>query len=102
MSDKEFMINLFRLNEEKELPGNETKALIRRQFKKAGLETKCEELLNNPKDFYQLWHILYSLENEIYIKSALHRQFNITEDQAEIISKAPPSSNNTAHFLIRR
>jgi len=90
LSDKEFMINLFRLNEEKELPGNETKALIRRQFKKAGLETKCEELLNNPKDFYQLWHILYSLENEIDIKSALHRQFKITEDQAEIISKAPP------------
>lgn len=90
LNDKEYMVNLFRQNEEKELPGNETKATIKKQFKRAGYETIGETLLGNPENLHQLWHILYSLEDDKHIQSALQRQFNIPAEIAEIISKAPP------------
>jgi CRISPR-associated endonuclease Csn1 len=90
LSEQEFLINLFRQNEEKELPGNQTKAIIRKQLKKAGYEVQGEEILSSNASLYQLWHILYSLEEEKHIQTALQRQFNIPEKIAEIISKAAP------------
>lgn len=90
LNELEYLINLFRQNEEKELPGNETKAIIRSQFKKGGYEELVEELLNEPNKFSLLWHILYSLEEEKDIQSALVRQFSLSKELAEIVSKAPP------------
>jgi Uncharacterized protein conserved in bacteria len=90
LGEKEFMINLFRNNEEKELPGNQTKHVIRKFFKKAGYESEGEKILNNPEKLYKLWHILYSLEEESHIQSALQKQFGISTTESEIISKIPP------------
>lgn len=90
LNDTDYIINLYRQNEEKELPGNQTKTYLRKQFKKAGYELQGEAIINSPEKLYQLWHILYSLEEEKHILSALERQFKIPNTIAEIISKAPP------------
>lgn len=89
LDDKTFMISLFRQSEEKGLPGNETKAVIRRQFKRAGYEQLGAALLSDHDAFYKLWHILYSLEDRVHIVNALRRQFNMPEDVAAIMSKIP-------------
>jgi CRISPR-associated endonuclease Csn1 len=89
LDEKEFLINLFRLNEEKELPGNETKSLIRKLFKKASYENEGELLLSDQNKFYLLWHILYSLDEEKHIAKALKNKFGLTDDVASVISKAP-------------
>lgn len=90
LNDDAYLVNLYRMNEEKELPGNETKTLIRRQFKRAGIEETGEALLQDAEKFYKLWHILYSLDEEAAIQSALQRQFALSPEQAAIIAKAPP------------
>jgi CRISPR-associated endonuclease Csn1 len=89
LDDKDFLINLFRLNEEKELPGNETKSAIRRQFKKAGYEKAGELLLGDSNKFFLLWHIFYSLDEEKHIANALKKQFAIPDDIASLIAKIP-------------
>lgn len=89
LNDQDYLINLYRQNEEKELPGNQTKALLRKQFKKADYEMQGDAIINSSEKLYKLWHILYSLEEEKHIASALERQFNIPNTIAEIISKAP-------------
>lgn len=90
LNEQAFMINLFRQNEEKELPGNETKAIIRKQLKRARYEENGSILLNTPQEFYQLWHILYSLEDNVHISAALQRLFKIPAEAADIISQTPP------------
>ncbi|MHA4811167.1 type II CRISPR RNA-guided endonuclease Cas9 [Flavitalea flava] len=89
LSESEYSVNLYRQNEGKLLPGNETKALIRKALKKADYQTEGEKLLNQPDKLYLFWHILYSLEESGNIKSGLQRQLQIPEEKAEIISKAP-------------
>jgi len=98
LSEQQFSINLFRQNEEKELPGNETKALVKKQFKKAGYESEGAAILNKPERLYQLWHILYSLEDNASVYSALQRQFNIPAGAAEIIAQAPAFKQSYCSF----
>jgi len=89
LDEKDFLVNLFRLNEQKEIPGNETKTAIRRQFKKAGYEAEGNLLISNPQKYYLLWHIFYSLDEDKHISKALCRQFAIPPAVAEIVSKIP-------------
>lgn len=66
----DYFINLF-ANKEK-LKGNETKAVFRKIFKKHGF-TEGEQLIDDAHLFHKLWHILYSLNEEREIKSALQK-----------------------------
>lgn len=89
-SEKEFE---YRLNypEEKDFPGNETKTLFRRIFKKFNYELEGEKYLNNPNLLNHLWHIVYSLPEEFEIKNALNnnKYFNLPEEIINHISKLP-------------
>ena len=85
-----YLVNLFRLSEDKELPGNETKIILRRILNRAGIEeATTNEWLQNRDTHNKLWHILYSLEDEKYVANALTRQFGLDTEKATIISKAP-------------
>ncbi|HYC39051.1 MAG TPA: HNH endonuclease domain-containing protein [Chitinophagaceae bacterium] len=89
LSDSNYLINLFRMKEDKELPGNETKSLIRKQFRKAGLIEKCEDLLADWNKYSLLWHIFYSLDEPSYIESALKKHFKIPDEAARNIAQIP-------------
>jgi CRISPR-associated endonuclease Csn1 len=69
LNPKEYFINLF-ANRDK-LKGNETKSVLRKVFKKHDLDG--ERLLNDSFIFQKLWHILYSLNEEKEIQSALKK-----------------------------
>lgn len=98
LNDKEFLINFYRQNEDKELPGNETKAIIKKQFKKANYNLEGEVLLNDKERFELLWHIFYSLEETKQIQSALEKNFDIPSGIAEIISKIPTFKQQYCSF----
>ncbi len=92
LSEKDYLVNLYRMNEEKDLPANETKAFIRKIFKRAKWEEQGEALLADKDKLFLLWHMLYSLEEEDHIVSALlneKNKFNIPVEVAQVISKAP-------------
>jgi CRISPR-associated endonuclease Csn1 len=89
LSEDTHAINLFRSAEDKELPGNETKAAFRRYFKKAGLETLGEPIFQDSDAYEKLWHIFYSLDDKAHVISALKRQFGLTEEQATIMAAMP-------------
>ena len=93
LSDATYKINLF-TNRDK-LKGNETKAVFRKVFKKHKYEDG-ELLLHDTPMFYKLWHILYSLEEEKDLKSALIKLkredgtfVNMPEDVINHLSKLP-------------
>jgi CRISPR-associated endonuclease Csn1 len=67
INTKDYYVNLF-ANRDK-LKGNETKAAFRKVFKKHDFEG--EYLLNDNHIFGRLWHIIYSLNEEKDIQSAL-------------------------------
>lgn len=69
LSDKTHFVNLF-ANRDK-LKGNETKAVFRKVFKNHNWSAEGEKLLSDTPTFYKLWHILYSLQEEKHIQSAL-------------------------------
>jgi len=66
----EYFINLFASRDK--LKGNETKSLFRKVFKKHNF-SEGELLLQDKYLFNKLWHILYSLNDEREIKSALQK-----------------------------
>ncbi len=82
----------YRLNypEDKGFPGNETKALFRRVFKKHNFE-EGEKYLSDKTLFNHLWHIVYSLPEEKEIINALNNKKYFAFPQAVIthISKLP-------------
>ena len=93
----------FRLNypEEKEFPGNETKAVFRKVFRKHGYTSEGENLLNDPVKCYLLWHILYSLNDAKDIVSALKNAkhgFGLTEEVIYHLSKLPDLPKQYAAF----
>jgi CRISPR-associated endonuclease Csn1 len=72
------------------LPGNSTKAQLRKVFKKHNNEEKGEAILNNSELTEKLWHILYSIEEEEYIFSALtNKNWGFDENLALHFSKIP-------------
>lgn len=86
---KEFTVNLYNLNPDKELPGNETKALIRKFFKKANHNELGESVISNPKKLFDLWHLLYSLDDRKNIKQTLVRWYQLPEESADILASIP-------------
>lgn len=72
-------------------PGNETKALFNKVFKKCNYLEEGKELLNNPSLFYRLWHIIYSLPEEADIIKALSNKthFNLPDHVILAFSKLP-------------
>ncbi len=91
LDEKKYLINFYRGDEEKELPGNETKALLRKALKRAGLEEKeVIAILEKKETYHFLWQILYSLDQEEHIANALRKNlFGFSETVATSISKAP-------------
>lgn len=83
----------FRLNypDDKSFPGNETKALFRRVFKKHSFEEEGEMIINNKILLNHLWHVLYSLPEEKEIISALQNKkyFNLPDAVVYHLSKLP-------------
>lgn len=86
---KTHVVNLYNLNEEKELPGNETKFLIRKFFKKAGQSELGESIISDRQSLFKLWHLLYSVDDRKHIKQTLIRWYKINEDSAEILASIP-------------
>jgi len=83
----------YRLNypDDKGFPGNETKALFKRVFKKHGFEIDGEKYLTDKTLFNHLWHVVYSLPEEKDIVNALRNKtyFDFPEEVITHISKLP-------------
>lgn len=83
----------FQLNypDDKDLPGNETKSLFRRIFKKHGFDEAGEKYLADSVTLNHLWHIVYSLPEEKEIVNALSNKkyFDLPEVVIKHISKLP-------------
>lgn len=72
---KKYLVNLYNQDEEKELPGNETKALIRKMLKRAGITDDAgKAILDDPASVEFIWHTLYSLDQEQDIITTLSKQ----------------------------
>lgn len=83
----------YKLNypDDRDFPGNETKSLFRKVFKKHGFEEQGGKYLNDPASFNHLWHIVYSLPEEDDIKNALRNKkyFDLPESIISHIAKLP-------------
>lgn len=83
----------YKLNypQETVFPGNETKALFNKVFKKCNYLEEGKDLLNNPSLLYRLWHIIYSLPEEADIIKALSNKthFNLPDQVIVAFSKLP-------------
>jgi len=86
---KEFTVNLYNLNPDKELPGNETKALIIKFFKKAHLVELGESVIADSTKLFDIWHLLYSVDDRNNIRQTLLRWFQISEESADILASIP-------------
>lgn len=87
---EDYTINFFLTEPDKELPGNETKALVEKWLTKAGIQKeKQEDMLQNAQRFEQLWHLLYSLDDEKELANAVAKHFDISTEAAGIIAKMP-------------
>ena len=87
LDEKDYLINLFRSAEDKELPASETKTAFRNRFKKAGVAAEGEAIMADPVQYEKLWHMFYSLADDDGIISGLKRQFGFSQEQADIIVK---------------
>lgn len=75
--------------EDKSYPCNETRAMILSRLEKAGIS----ESFLSKKIEEELWHILYSVEDNSIIKSALmsfSRKYNLNDSFVEVFQKCPP------------
>jgi len=92
----------YKLNypEGKDFPGNETKALFKRIFKKHGFEEQGEKYLQDTALFNHLWHIVYSLPEEKEIIGAVSNKkyFNFPEPVITHISKLPEFKSQYTSF----
>jgi CRISPR-associated endonuclease Csn1 len=83
----------YRLNypDDKNFPGNETKALFRKVFRKHDFIEDGEKYLDDENLLNHLWHIVYSLPEEKDIVKALcnTKYFNLPEAVIKHISKLP-------------
>ncbi len=76
---------------DKDFPGNETKAMFKKVFKKHSFIEEGEKYLNNRESLNNLWHIVYSLPEEQEIINALSNKkyFDFPEPVIKHISKLP-------------
>lgn len=101
ISDKTHFVNLF-ANREK-LKGNETKAAFRKVFKKHNWSEKGEQLLSDSITINKLWHIIYSLQEDNHIESALNNlnrsnKLSIPEPIIKQIAKLPELPKQYASY----
>jgi CRISPR-associated endonuclease Csn1 len=85
--------------DEKEFKGNETKADIRKVFRKHDYIEQGEKLLANKESFQLLWHILYSLNDknaEKGIFNAMKSNFDLSDELAMHFSKISEFPNQYA------
>lgn len=85
ISEKRHKLNFM----DKEFKGNETKAKLISIFKKHNYLEQGLEVLNSPDNFYKLWHIIYSLNYESHIISALSKNFNFPPEVIKELSLLP-------------
>lgn len=76
---------------DKNLPGNEIKALFRKVFKKHNYIEEGEKYLSDKRSLDHLWHIVYSLPEEKDIINALsnNKYFEMPDAVIKHISKLP-------------
>lgn len=102
LSDSNFKVSkdTHRINfpEDKEFPGNETKHKFRQAFKKFYYTEEGEKILNDPDKFFELWHIFYSLEDELVIKNVLIKKFGFSNELASYISSLPSFKKDYAAY----
>lgn len=82
----------YRLNYEegKKLPGNTTKSIFLKTFKKADALKEGQEFLKDDEKVEDLWHKLYSLERKEDLKSALeNQQFGFPRNAIEAFTHFP-------------
>lgn len=91
LDETKYLVNYYKPDEEKELPGNQTKALLKRVLKRSGLgEEDTKSILQIKETYHLLWHILYSLDQQEHIAKALQKKpFNFGEPIANEVAKAP-------------
>jgi CRISPR-associated endonuclease Csn1 len=95
LNEDQYLVNLYRMDEEKELPGNETKAVLRRALRKTDIpETEITNLIADGEKVMFLWHVLYSIDSEEGIISALtsggiNNPLVVTKVQAGQLAKTP-------------
>lgn len=92
--------NEYRTNVRKDVTGNFTKISIGKKLEEAQIDRKKIETLlqynpllegneHDAQPFYKLWHILYSIEKPEEAINALMKNFDFTNNEAEVIVKAP-------------
>ncbi len=90
----------FKLNYESDtkFKGAETKHAFRKAFKRSGYGAEGKALLDDAKTFEQLWHLLYSVEDEEAIRKSAVKKLKLPEAVATAISKMPPFALKYAAF----
>ena len=83
--------------EEKSYPANETRGSILKSLKKAGVPA---DFLTSERQ-YELWHIMYSVDDKVEIKKALEKfaeRYSLPDEFAEVFSKQPPYEKDYASY----
>ena len=84
--------DLYRMNysDETKIKGNETRALFISGFKKSGCLEKGMQFIQNRSNEYRLWHVIYSLDTQSELVSALgNPSFGFPVEAIETFSLLP-------------
>jgi len=94
-----------RLNypEDTSFPGNQTKTLFRKVFRKHSFQQQGEVLLADPHRLHQLWHVLYSLPEKKDIESALSntKYFDFPQPLIKHLASLPAFKSEYAAYSVR-
>ncbi len=83
--------------EEKSYPANETRGSMLKSLKKTGVQAD----FLTPEKQYELWHILYSVEDKIEIRKALEKfaeRNGLPEEFSDVFSKQLPYKKDYASY----
>ena len=100
LNTKEYKYNY---EEGTKLKGNETKAAFLKVAKKYKLGQQMTELLNDKSNLIRLWHIIYSLGDEVqHIESALrNNKLGITSDMQLAILDVPTFAKEYGSYSVK-
>lgn len=89
-------VHSYRLNypQDTDFKGNETKTLFRKIFNKHKYDG--EAIFDNYNKLYLLWHIVYSIKDEVHVYKAIKKHFDFPDEMARHISKLPEFKNEYA------